>query len=103
MSQRTVPSALPDASPDAPLKKKHKYRKPGRTKSGEVPDALVGADTLPDSAGVRQPVVEGLFSCSAATVWRRVKSGLLPQPKRYGRTTVWNLGELRQVLAKGDE
>ncbi len=101
MSRHTVANALPAASSDAPARKKYKARKSGRTKSGEVPDALAGADDLPDSAGVRQPVVEGLFSCSAATVWRRVKSGLLPQPKRIGRTTIWNLGELRQVLAKG--
>ena len=32
-------------------------------------------DALPDSAHVRLPVVVGLFACSAATVWRRVKDG----------------------------
>jgi predicted DNA-binding transcriptional regulator AlpA len=103
MSRHTDSNTLPDAPSDVPARQKYKARKSGRTKTGEVPDALIIADDLPDSAGVRQPVVEGLFSCSAATVWRRVKSGLLPQPKRIGRTSIWILGELRQVLAKGGQ
>lgn len=65
------------------------------------PTALREFDSLPDSAFVKQPVVQGLFSCSAPTVWRRVKSGLLPAPKKFGSRSIgWSVGELRRALAK---
>jgi predicted DNA-binding transcriptional regulator AlpA len=64
-----------------------------------IPDALKNFDSLPDSAHVRQPVVEALFACSGATVWRRVKAGTLPQPRKLSqRVTAWNVAEIRQVL-----
>lgn len=64
-----------------------------------VPDALKNFDSLPDSANVRQPVVEGLYGCSSATVWRRVNDGLIPAPRKLGpRHTAWNVGELRRAL-----
>ena len=67
--------------------------------SKEIPDALKNFDLLPDSANVRQPVVQGLVGCSAATIWRMVKRGALPKPRKIStRVTVWNVGELREVL-----
>jgi predicted DNA-binding transcriptional regulator AlpA len=67
-----------------------------------VPDALKHFDELPDSAHVRQPVVEGLYGISAATVWRHVKQGRIPAPIRFsGRVTAWNVGALRRALMNG--
>jgi len=41
--------------------------------------------------------VKELYAVSAATVWRRVTTGLIPAPKKFGaRITV---GELRTALA----
>ncbi len=63
--------------------------------------ALINFDNLPDSAHVRQPVVEVLYACSAATVWRRVKAGIIPAPRNLGpRITAWNVGQLRANLAE---
>lgn len=65
-----------------------------------IPDALENFDRLPDSAHVRQPVVEALFGCSSASVWRRVGQGRLPKPQKFSpRVTTWNVGELRRTLA----
>lgn len=69
-----------------------------RTDPSAIPDALKNFDSLPDSANVRQPVVEALLGCSAATVWRMVKRGTLKPRKLSERVTGWNVGELRQVL-----
>lgn len=55
-------------------------------------------DRLPESAGVRLPVVAALFGISPATVWRWSKAGALPAPSRIGRVTIWNVGELRVRL-----
>ena len=72
-----------------------------RRQSKGIPDALRNFDSLPDSANVRQPVVEALWGCSSATVWRRVKDGRLPAPKKLSdRITAWNVGALRRALAK---
>ena len=72
-----------------------------RIDQSAIPDALKNFDSLPDSANVRLLVVQSLASCSAATVWRMVKRGTLPAPRKLSeRVTAWNVGELRQFLAK---
>lgn len=59
-------------------------------------------DNLPDAAHVRLPVVKVLYGCSGATVWRGVKSGVIPPPKRFmANIAAWNVGELRRDLAAG--
>ncbi|WP_432432129.1 helix-turn-helix transcriptional regulator [Candidatus Accumulibacter phosphatis] len=73
---------------------------PDRSKEVGIPDALKNFDSLPDSASVRLPVVKALKACSAATVWRMVKRGDLPAPRKISeRITAWNVGELRKALA----
>jgi len=70
------------------------------TGQSAIPDALKNFDSLPDSANVRQPVVQALVGCSAATVWRMVKRGTLPAPRKLSeRVTAWNVGDLRRSLA----
>lgn len=65
-----------------------------------IPEALKNFDNLPNTANVRQPVVQALYACSAASVWRGVKEGRIPKPRKLSpRTTCWNVGELRQALA----
>ncbi len=74
---------------------------PGRSvpESAAMPRALRNFDTLPKAANVRLPVVCALFACSPATVWRRVKSGALPAPRKLSEgVTAWNVGELRKAL-----
>lgn len=63
-----------------------------------IPDALTRFDFLPDSAHVRQPVVEALFCCSPSTIWRLVKRGKLKPHKLSEGVTGFNVGELRQAL-----
>jgi len=70
------------------------------SKPNTVPEALKNFDYLPDSSYVRQPVVEALYACSAASVWRGVAAGRIPKPKKLSpRTTCWNVGELRRALS----
>ena len=67
---------------------------------GALGGALQNFDALPDAAHVRQPVVEALYGCSSATVWRRVKDGGIPAPVKLSpRITAWNVGKLRRALA----
>ncbi len=70
------------------------------TTSNSIPEALENFDKLPDAANVRQPVVQALYACSPASVWRGVNAGRIPKPRKLSpRTTCWNVGELRQALA----
>ena len=72
-----------------------------RTDPSAIPDALKNFDSLPDSANVRLPVVAALRGCSTATVWRDVKRGLLPAPRKISeRVTAWNVGQLRRCLTE---
>jgi len=69
-------------------------------KQSTISASLENFDSLPDSASVRQPVVQALYACSSASVWRGIKAGRIPKPRKLSpRTTCWNVGELRQALA----
>lgn len=70
-------------------------------KNSAVHPALKNFDELPDAANVPLAVVCGIYGCSPATAWRRVRSGQLVAPHRIGsRTTRWNVGEIRNALKK---
>ena len=65
-----------------------------------IPPELQHFDSLPDSAHVRLPVVRGLYSASAATIWRNVKKGIIHSPvKLTENVTAWRVGDLRKALA----
>ena len=61
--------------------------------------ALRDFDQLPNSQQVRLPVVKSLLGVSSATVWRMVKAGKLKVSHLTERTTTFNVGELRALLA----
>lgn len=62
-------------------------------------DVLKNFDSLPNSANVRESVVIALFACSRATLWRHVKKGTMPAPRKLADTlTVWRVGDLREFL-----
>lgn len=72
------------------------------TAPGSIPAALANFDSLPDSAHVRLPIVAAWRGSSPATIWRHVKSGLLPAPVKLGpNTTAWRVGDLRRVAGLG--
>ena len=88
-------------------------RRPGRPAKVEtaaadlqrvnIPHELQHFDQLPDSAHVRLPVVKGLCGCSGSTIWRGVRKGTFPAPKKLSEgITGWNVGELRRALAGSD-
>jgi len=86
-----IASAIETAYPDPA---------PVRVKEISIPDALKNFDSLPDSASVRLPVVMALKACSAATIWRMVRRGDLPAPRKQSeRISAWRVGELRKALA----
>lgn len=68
---------------------------------GATAEILKNFDDFPDATRVRLPVVRLLFGTSAATVWRRVRDGKLPTPRKDGRITYWLAGELRAALREG--
>lgn len=71
-----------------------------KTDTDSIPEALKNFDQLPNAANVRQPVVQALYACSSASVWRGVNAGRIPRPRKLSpRTTCWNVGELREALA----
>lgn len=73
-------------------------QKRAELKKAAVDDVLRRFGSLPDEAHVRLPVVMALYACSAASVWRYVRNGTLPAPRKFGsRVTAWNVGDLRSV------
>lgn len=86
------PHLAPAAAPNTPAPISTNEPKP-------LPPAFINFDKLPDSAQVRVDVVEHLFSCSEATVWRMAKDGRLPPPRKYSPgISTWNVGDLRRAM-----
>lgn len=68
--------------------------------SNTIPDALANFDVMPNAAFIRLPVVASVYGYSKATVWRNVKKGTMPSPKKLSeRVTAWNVGEIKADLA----
>lgn len=102
MPSNTLDSLQPKAAA-LEAKSKRKYRRPGLTAGGELPDALKHFSALPDDSQVGYPVLEGLTGWSNATIHRRIKNDPdLPRPIRdgHGRTTRFRVGDIRRYLAK---
>lgn len=94
---------MPRKTEKKPLRDEEKLalaQKRAEAKKAAVNDVLERFSSLPDEAHVRLPVVMALYGCSAASVWRYVKSGALPAPCKFGvRVTAWNVATLRASLA----
>lgn len=72
----------------------------GKDTANSVPASLSQFDSLPDSAHVPARTVAAVVGVSEATVWRMVKRGTLPEPRKVSaRATRWNVGSLRRALA----
>jgi predicted DNA-binding transcriptional regulator AlpA len=82
-----------DAAPQELKKKLLKERREAR-----VEGVTSRFDALPNAAGVNVRAVAVILGCSIATVWNRAKRGDIPQPRKIGGSTLWNVGELRAVL-----
>lgn len=94
---------MPKKTEKKPLSDEEKLaltQKRAEAKTAAVNGVLERFGSLPDQAHVRVQVVMALYACSAASVWRYVKNGSIPAPRKFGsRVTAWNVGELRASLA----
>jgi predicted DNA-binding transcriptional regulator AlpA len=55
--------------------------------------------TLPDDAMINIHDVLELLNISRSTLYRSMKDGLLPEPKKYGkRMARWRLGIIRECM-----
>lgn len=55
-------------------------------------------DVMPDNGYVRAPVVRALFGISNATMYRWILAARIPAPKTVGRSSLFQVGELRACL-----
>lgn len=58
--------------------------------------------SAPSESRVKIDSVQALWGgISRTTVWRYIKTGMIPQPiKLGGRTCTWRVGDLREALKK---
>jgi predicted DNA-binding transcriptional regulator AlpA len=57
-------------------------------------------DDLPNDAFVRErTLLEQVLPFSKQTLWRRIKDGTFPPPKKFGAVTAWQVGLVRAYLA----
>ncbi len=71
------------------------------TKQTSTFPASANFAALPDDAHVRLPVVCEIYAMSRASVWRKVKDGSIPAPKKFSvQVTAWRVGDIRADLAR---
>ena len=68
--------------------------------SAYLPDSARHFDRLPDSARVDIAVVCAITGRSRATIFRWVKDGTFPKPRKIGQGTynLWRVSDLRAAL-----
>ena len=68
--------------------------------SAYLPDAARHFDDLPNSARVDLATVCAITSKSRATIYRWIKNGNFPAPRKQGETTqnLWVVGDLRAAM-----
>jgi predicted DNA-binding transcriptional regulator AlpA len=71
-----------------------------KSNKSEVKDLLHKFDALPDAAHVRFEEVKTLLACSRTTAYRLIKSGALKPKKFSTRAVAFNVGDLRELIAK---
>jgi len=54
--------------------------------------------SLPDAARLREKHVIPLIGRSRASLWRDVRKGTFPRPKKDGAITSWRYGDVRKWL-----
>lgn len=69
-----------------------------------LPMEVTNFSDLPDEAHIRLHVMKILFGCSSSSIYRGIKSGLIPAPHHfYGmKNSCWQVGKVRAALAKHD-
>jgi predicted DNA-binding transcriptional regulator AlpA len=69
-----------------------------------LPTEVTNFSDLPDEAHIRLNVMKILFGCSSSTIYRSIKSGLLPAPHHFlgMKNSCWQVGKVRAALAKHD-
>lgn len=54
----------------------------------------------PDAGFVKSSTIEALFACSRTSIWRHMKTGVIPQPVHVGtKSRLWSVGQIRVALA----
>lgn len=46
--------------------------------------------------------VANYFNCSARTIWRKVKAGLLPEPHQIGKQRRWYLSQIQDWATRSE-
>ncbi len=65
----------------------------------EMPFAAEHFDRLADGACIDMTALRAITGKSRATIYNWLARGILPQPRKLGRThNVWSVGEIRQAL-----
>lgn len=58
-------------------------------------------DHLPDGSLVDLQVVLRLLSISRPTIYRHIRNGLFPAPRKIGGRVLWPVGDLRKFIFGG--
>lgn len=93
--QSSVAAVISSMGTNATAKQQSKYL---QKVTSHIPLVATHFDEMPDSGYVRASVVLALFGISKATLWRWVKSSQIPAPKTIGRSSLFQVGQLRACL-----
>ena len=99
---RSLSEKVPTTAVDVAAPLKAVRAKKDKRVRASAKETLFDFDRLPDSALVDIPAVAALHSISVATAWRWINDGLLPPLVRFGTTSRFRVGDLRENIRHAD-
>ena len=63
-------------------------------------DATIKVLTLPNEGFIRLETAMRLFGCKKTKFLEGVKEGVIPKPHKWGRTSLWDVNEIRAAIEK---
>lgn len=93
--QTTLAESVPESNATTPAIPQSKH---SNKLHHLIPLAAAHFDVMPNNGYVRAPVVRALFGISNATMHRWILASRIPAPKKIGRTSLFQVGQLRACL-----
>lgn len=55
---------------------------------------------LPKEGFVRIEIAMAIFGCKKTKFQKGIKEGVIPKPHKWGRTSLWDVDEIRDAIEK---
>lgn len=63
-------------------------------------DTTIKTVVLPNEGFIRLETAMAVFGCKKTKFMEGVREGVIPKPHKWGRTSLWDVNEIREAMKK---